>query len=105
MIQKASPLTHHLNTLVAIFSCAPSLADGEFIEIDKASAMTVLKKLELLSKQAATIELELSILRHEEAEKQIADTVEQMATSELSTLLDAAHGNVIRPSFGGKRHD
>lgn len=105
MIPNATPLTHHLNTLVDVFASAPDLAADEFIQLDKASAVTVLRKLQLLTKQAAAIELELGILRHEEAGQQMTQMVEQLATSELGKMLDAAQGNVIRAPFGRKKDD
>ena len=38
-------------------------------------------------------------------EKLLAKTAEQLATGELTGLLEKAESNIIRPNFGGKKND
>lgn len=58
-------------------------------------------KLRILEKLAASMELELSILRETEAGREYRTRIEQTATDTLAGMLPSA-GTVIRPDFGRK---
>lgn len=100
-----SVLKLHLEKLTAVFQQAEKMDPTETLVLDALSARTVSQTLKLLTQQAGLLELEVSILRDSEAGTRLAATAEQLATGELAGLLDAAGANVIRPDFGGKRHE
>lgn len=100
-----SVLKLHLEKLAAVFQQAEKMEPTETLVLDALSARTVSQTLKLLTQQAGLLEMEVSILRDSEASTRLAATAEQLATGELAGLLDAAGANVIRPDFGGKRHE
>ena len=105
MTSAAPSLKTHLDYLAGIFAEAKKMKPDEKLELDARSAQTILKTLRALSQQAGHLELELSILRDSEAGKLLAKTAEQLATGELTSLLEKAESNIIRPNFGGKKND
>ncbi|HCJ70670.1 hypothetical protein [Agrobacterium pusense] len=105
MTPATSPLKFHLQQLAKIFAGAGKMKADEVLELDAQSARTILQTLRILTQQAGHLELELSILRDSEAGKLLARTAEQLATGELTGLLDKAESNIIRPNFGGKNND
>ncbi|MDQ1196507.1 hypothetical protein [Agrobacterium sp. SORGH_AS 787] len=100
-----STLKLHLEKLSAVFQEAEKMKADETLVLDALSARTVAQTLKLLTKQVGLLELEVSILRDSEAGVRLAATAEQLATGELAGMLDAAGANVIRPNFGGNRHE
>lgn len=97
-----SPLKTGLERLTRQFKEAEKLQPEETLVLDAVAAKAVLSTLRAMSKLAGQQELELSILRDSEAGKQLRSTLENLATGELATMLDAAGSNVVRPNFRGK---
>lgn len=105
MKSQASPLKQHLEKLTKLFRPAETLKSDETLVLDAPSALTVLNTLKALTQQAGHLELEVSILRDSEAGKKLAHTAEHLATGELERMLSDAGSNVVRPNFGGNKHD